>query len=52
MKYLVDIYENPITYGVEAKNKKEAERIAVKLHSLNDYDDIYEVRVYEKEQDE
>lgn len=52
MKYLVDIYENPITYEVEAKSKAQAELKAVKEHSPNDYNDIYEVKVYKKEQDE
>lgn len=52
MKYIVDIYENPITYEIEAKSEAEAEIRAVKMHSANDYNDIYEVKVYEKEQNE
>jgi len=43
--YAVLIYELPYTYYIEAKNKKEAERIIMKNHCNGNYEDIEKVKV-------
>ena len=45
MKFRVTIYENPFVYDIEAKNKVEAEVLAVNRHNGADWDEIRRVKV-------